>query len=231
MTAPLEARRVSFTGAPLEHAFYFGMALVLLALLATGFSPTFYARDVSALGPLPSPVLVHGLAGTAWVVLFATQVALVATRRVAWHRRVGWVAAVVTVVFVASGALVTAALERSHGTEPFAWRAPHVFTNGAPLTVFALLVAAAISQRSYAARHKRLMLLAAVVLAPPGIGRLFGQLGIAELNLVAYAALAFANAGYDWLAHGRPHAVSLLGGAALVAMDAVTTAWLAAVGS
>jgi len=231
VTAPLEARPVSFAGAPLEHAFYFGMALVLLALLATGFSPTFYARDASALGPLPSAVLVHGLAGTAWVVLFATQVALVATRRVAWHRRAGWAAAVVTGVFVVSGALVTAALERSHGMEPLTWRAPHVFTNGAPLTVFALLVAAAIWQRSHAARHKRLMLLAAVVLAPPGIGRLFGQLGIAELNLVAYAALAFANAGYDWLAHGRPHAVSLLGGAALVAMDAVTTAWLAAVGS
>jgi MFS family permease len=172
VTAPVEARRVSFAGAPLEHAFYFGMALVLLALLAAGFSPTFYARDVSAMGPLPSPVLVHGLAGTAWVVLFATQVALVATRRVAWHRRAGWVAAVVTVVFVVSGALVTAALERSHGTEPLTWRAPHVFTNGAPLTLFALLVAAGISQRSRPARHKRLMLLAAVVLAPPAIGRI-----------------------------------------------------------
>ena len=231
MTAPLEARGVSFAGAPLEHAFYFGMALVLLALLAAGFSPTFYARDVSAMGPLPSRVLVHGLAGTAWGVLFATQVALVATRRVAWHRRAGWAAAVVTVVFVVSGVLVTAALERSHGTEPLAWRAPHVFTNGAPLTVFALLVTAAIWQRRHAARHKRLMLLAAVVLAPPAIGRLFGQLGLAELNLGAYAALALANAGYDWLAHGRPHLISLLGGAALVAIDAVTTAWLAAVGS
>jgi uncharacterized membrane protein YozB (DUF420 family) len=231
VTAPLEARGVSFAGAPLEHAFYFGMALVLLALLAAGFSPTFYARDVSAMGPLPSRVLVHGLAGTAWGVLFATQVALVATRRVAWHRRAGWAAAVATVVFVVSGVLVTAALERSHGTEPLAWRAPHVFANGAPLTVFALLVTAAIWQRRHAARHKRLMLLAAVVLAPPAIGRLFGQLGLAELNLGAYAALALANAGYDWLAHGRPHLISLLGGAALVAIDAVTTAWLAAVGS
>ena len=110
-------------------------------------------------------------------------------------------------------------------------RAPHLFANGAPLTLFALLVAAGIAQRSRSARHKRLMLLAAVVLAPPAIGRLFDQLGLAELNLAAYAALAFANAGYDWLAHGRPHAISLLGGAVLVATDAVTTVWLAAVGS
>jgi hypothetical protein len=134
-------------------------------------------------------------------------------------------------VFVVSGALVTAALERSHGTEPLTWRAPHVFTNGAPLTLFALLVAGGVWQRGRAVRHKRLMLLAAVVLSPPAIGRLFGQLGLAELGLVAYAALAFANAAYDWLAHGRPHAISLLGAAALVAIDAVTTAWLAAAGT
>jgi len=94
-----------------------------------------------------------------------------------------------------------------------------------------LLVAAGIWQRATAARHKRLMLLAAVVLAPPAIGRLFADLGLTELNFVAYAALAFASAAFDWLAHGRPHAISLLGGAALVVVDAVTTVWLAAVGS
>jgi hypothetical protein len=75
------------------------------------------------------------------------------------------------------------------------------------------------------------MLLAAVVLAPPALGRLFGELGLTELNFVAYAALVFASPAFDWLAHGRPHAISLLGAAALVAIDAVTTAWLAAVGS
>ena len=139
--------------------------------------------------------------------------------------------AVVSAVFVVSGVLVIAALERSHGAEPPAWRVSHLFANGAPLTLFALLVAAGLSQRARAARHKRLMLLAAVVLSPPAIGRLFGQLGLTELNLVAYAALAFADAAYDRLAHGRAHAVSLLGAATLVGVDAAVTAWLAAVDS
>jgi hypothetical protein len=211
---------------PREHAFYAAMALVLVVLVAAGFAPSFFVRDVSVAGPLPWPVIVHGIAGTAWVLLFAAQIA-----RVASHRGAGWAAAVVTALFVASGALVIAALERSHGAEPLAWRAPHLFTNGAPLTLFALLVAAGSWQRSRAARHKRLMLLAAVVLSPPAIGRLFGRLGLLELNLVAYAALAFANAVYDWVAYGRPHAVSLLGAATLVAVDAATIAWLAAVDS
>ncbi len=237
MTVSLGAPRPAFaTRAPLEHLFYCAMALVLVVLVAAGFAPTFFARDVSAAGPLPPPVLVHGIAGTAWVLLFATQTGLVATHRVSLHRRVGLVVAAVTIAFVASGAVVVADLERSHGMEPFSWRAPHVFTNAAPLTLFALLVSGGVWQRASAVRHKRLMLLAAVVLAPPAIGRLFGQLELtqfrlAELGVVVYAALAFANAAYDWLAHGRPHAISLLGAAALVAIDAVTTAWLAAAGT
>jgi MFS family permease len=183
---------------PREHAFYLSMALLLVALSAAGFAPTFFARDVAALGPLPVPALVHGIFGTAFVGLLAAQTALIATRRVALHRSLGVAGAAIGVAFVVSGAAVIAALERRHGTEPLSWRAPHLFTNVAPLTL---------------------------------IGRLFGRLDIAELDLVAYATLAFANAGYDWLARGRPHAVSLLGATTLVAVDAVTTAWLAAVGS
>jgi hypothetical protein len=232
VTAPAGSRQPPFAAAArYEHAFYAGVALVLLALVAAGFTRTFFARDVSALGPLASPVLVHGIAGTAWLLLFATQVALIATGRVGWHRRLGLVAAAVAVVFVASGAVVIANLERSHGAEPLVWRAPHVFTNAAPLTLFALFVAAGVWQRSRAARHKRLMLLAAVVLAPPAIGRLFAELGITELNLGAYAALAFASSAFDWLAHGRPHAISLFGATTLVAVDIATTTWLAAAGS
>lgn len=232
MTALPGASQPRFAAAArFEHAFYAGVALVLLALVTAGFAPTFFARDVAALGPLSSAVLVHGVAGTAWLLLFACQIGLIATRHVAWHRRLGLVAAAAAVVFVASGAIVIANLEAGHGSEPWTWRAPHVFTNGAPLTSFALLVAAGIWQRATAARHKRLMLLAAVVLAPPAIGRWFGALGVAELNFVAYAALAFAGAVFDWLAHGRPHAIALLGGAGLVAIDATTTVWLAAVGS
>jgi hypothetical protein len=75
------------------------------------------------------------------------------------------------------------------------------------------------------------MLLAAVVLLPPGIGRLFGQLGIDGLNLPVYAAFAFAPVAHDLLARRRPELVSVVGAVVLVAIDLVTTSWLAAVGS
>jgi hypothetical protein len=229
---PAGERGPPFAAAPpAEHVFYCAMALLLAVLVAAGFAPTFFARGLSGAASLPSSVFVHGVCGTAWVLLFVAQTTLVATRRIAWHRRLGWVAAAAAVAFVASGAVVTAALERSHGAEPWTWRAPHLFTNSAPLCAFALLVLAGVWQRARSAVHKRLMLLAAVVLLPPAIGRLFAVLDVAQLSFAAYAAFAFANAVYDWLAHGRPHAVSLLGAVALVAIDGVTTTWLAAVGS
>jgi hypothetical protein len=208
------------------------MALALAMLIAAGFTPTFFARSrLEGAAPLALPVLLHGLCGTTWVALFGVQTGLVAARRLGWHRRIGWAVALVSAAFVASGVAVTTALEQSHAAEPAAWRAAHWFTNGAPTAAFALLVAAGLWQRRDAARHKRFMLLAAVVLLPPAIGRLFGQLNLSELNLAAYASLAFANAAYDWIVYGRPHMVSLLGALALVAIDLTTAAWLAAVGS
>jgi hypothetical protein len=215
-----------------DRAFYSTMALVIAALAAAGFAPTFYARgSLTDLPPLPLAVAMHGVAGTAWVLLFAAQAGLIAAHRVRWHRRVGVLGAALSAAFVASGAVVIAGLERTHIGESGAMLAAHLFTNVAPLTAFAMFVAAALWQRAVPTSHKRLMLLAAIVLTPPAIGRLFGYLDLTSLNLLSYSMLAFANALYDTWTRGRPHLVSLLGAALLIAIDVTTTLWLAAVGS
>jgi hypothetical protein len=217
---------------PRDRRFYSAAAWVLAAFVVAGFAPTFFARSLLVeAAPLALPVRLHGVAGTAWVILLVVQCTLIAAHRVRWHRILGVIGAVLTLAFVASGVVVTADLEASHGAEPAAWRAAHLFTNGAPLVAFALLVGLGIWQRNVAARHKRFMLLAAVVLLPPAMGRLFGYLDLSRLNFAVYASLAFANAIYDVVARGRPHPVSLLGAAALVAIDVATTRWLDAVGS
>ena len=53
--------------------FYPAMATMLAALVVAGFTPTFYARGWSDAAPLVRTVLVHGVAGTDWVLVFATQ--------------------------------------------------------------------------------------------------------------------------------------------------------------
>jgi hypothetical protein len=213
-----------------DRWFFSAMALVIAALVAIGFAPTFYLRASEA-APLTAVVRAHGALGTAWVLSFLAQTWLVAAARVAVHRRLGALGAALAAAFVVTGAFTIAAFERAHGPEPGRFLAPHLFTNVAPLAAFAIFVAAGILERARPDRHKRFMLLAAVVLLPPAIGRLFGVLDLATFNLLAYSALAFANALYDTVMRGRPHAVAFVGASALVAIDVTTTAWLAAVGS
>ena len=213
-----------------DHGFYPAMATVIAVVVFAGFWPSFYARSADA-APLAVPALLHGVAGTLFVLVFAVQSWLVAAGRVAWHRQVGVAGALLAAAFLASGIAVTVNLEQSHVGESARVLAAHVWTNAAPLAAFAALVIAALSQRHIAARHKRLMLLAAVVLLPPATGRLFAPLDLAWLNLPVYACAAGANAAYDAIVRGRPHALSLLPAMALVAIDVTTTWWLAAVGS
>ena len=215
-----------------DRKFFGAMAALLVVLIVAGFAPTFFVRGAFGdLPPLPSAVQLHGRLGALWVALYAGQTCLVAAGRLAWHRRLGGVGALVAAAFVVSGALVIRAFELSHFEESAATLAAHVFTNGAPLTAFAVFVGAGVVQRRVAARHKRFMLLAAVVLLPAAISRLFGPFGLASLNFPIYACIAFAAVAYDLCLRRRPHPVSLYGAIALVALDLTTTWWLEQVGS
>ncbi len=217
---------------PQDRKFYPAMAAVLTVLVLAGFTPSFYARAWSSAAlPLATPILLHGIAGTLFVAVFATQSWLIAAGRERLHRKLGVAGAVLAALFVASGIGVTINLERGHSFDSARVLAAHVWTNAAPLAAFAVLVAAALWQRRIAERHKRLMLLAAVVLLPPATGRLFGPLELAWLNLPIYVCATAANAVYDVVTRGRPHALSLWPALALVAIDVTTTRWLAAVGS
>jgi hypothetical protein len=208
------------------------MAALLAAVIFAGFVPTFFARGAFRdLPPLPAVALLHGIAGTLWLVLFVTQAWLVTANRRDWHRRLGVWGAVLAALFVTSAAGVIANLERGHFFDSVGTLAAHVYGNGAPTVAFGVLVAAGIAQRRVAARHKRFMLLAAIALLPPGTGRLFGYLDVSFLNVPVYLCVLFFNTLYDAFVYGRVHPVSWSGGLALAAIEISTDAWLDAIGS
>ena len=77
-----------------ERRFYTGMAAAMIVLVLIGFGPSFYFRGYIAF-PRPNPtitppVLLHGIAFSLWMLLFAAQAGLVgwagATSTCAW----GW---------------------------------------------------------------------------------------------------------------------------------------------
>ncbi|HVY63867.1 MAG TPA: hypothetical protein VHH11_03515 [Gammaproteobacteria bacterium] len=215
---------------PHDRWFFSGMATLLVAVIFAGFVPSFFLRD-AALPPLTTAQLLHGVAGTAWLLVFAVQAWLVTAGRRDWHRRLGVLGAVIGALFVLSGVAVIAAVERGHVFDTLGTFAAHAYANGAPTAAFGALVAAGVWQRRAPARHKRFMLLAGIALLPPGTGRLFGHLGLASWNVPVYLCVLFVNALYDVCVWRRPHPVSLAGAIALAAIELSTDWWLDALGA
>jgi len=208
------------------------MATLLAGVIFAGFAPTFFARGAFFdLPPLPTLALLHGVVGTLWLVLFVAQAWLVTADRRDWHRRLGVLGGVLAALFVLGAAGVITNLELGHVYDSAGALAAHVFANGAPTVAFGLLVAAGIAQRRAAARHKRLMLFAAITLLPPGTGRLFGYLGLSSLNVPVYLCVLFCSALYDLFVYRRVHPVSWVSGLALAAIEIGTDLWLEAIGS
>ena len=99
-----------------DRLFYGGMALALGLTVLAGFASTYYLRFFTggpratlSGGPFTTLVHVHGALFTAWVVLFIVQTALVASRRVAVHRRLGVAGAGSAAAMVVAGTLIAIA--------------------------------------------------------------------------------------------------------------------------
>jgi len=222
-----------------DRRFYSGMAIALAATVLIGFGPTYYLPLLGAGEPTTitgrpvRPIVhLHGVLFTGWVVLFIAQTALVATRRVRMHQRMGIAGAVLAAAMVVVGArtAITGAAAGSGppGVEPLVFMV-------VPLTdivLFAGFVGAALWQRRNREAHKRLMLLAYLSIMAAAVARLPGMLphgplvffGVTFLFLVAAIV-------YDVISRRRVHAVYVWGGGLLVAsvplrlMLSGTAAW------
>ncbi|HEX3273900.1 MAG TPA: hypothetical protein VHR43_03520, partial [Gemmatimonadales bacterium] len=81
LPAPLVRRR--------HHRFYSGMSLLIAAIVFAGFYRTFYLSPWLH-GPALSPLrILHGVAFSAWILLFVAQTTLVAAGQTDIHRRLG----------------------------------------------------------------------------------------------------------------------------------------------
>src|SRR5215471_14316909 len=83
-----------------DRAFYTGMAVAAALAVALGFARTYFLRPYFQTTPLDVEFHLHGLVFSAWVALFIAQTSLVAARRTAWHRKLGWVGACLAVLMV-----------------------------------------------------------------------------------------------------------------------------------
>ena len=151
---------------------YLWAALAALAAAAVGFFRTFLWPSWQGVFEGPAVVYVHGAFVLGWLLLFATQAALVQSRRTPRHRRLGLLAALVAPgVVVSTMALGVSAMHRDlqAGMGELA-KSLMLGTFTSPL-VFLALVAAGLAMRRRPDVHKRLMLMATVAILWPAFFR------------------------------------------------------------
>jgi hypothetical protein len=229
--------------------FYVWMAGACVLIAFVGFAPTYWLQ----LAPgtfVGSPLLhVHGLLFSAWPLYLLLQTVLVARGRVVRHRAWGLLGvsiatAMVFVGFAVANDVLAVRLAAGYGDRA---RAFHIASTSS-ITLFGILVVAAIVNVSRPEVHKRLMLLATISMLPPAIARLFFAVSVGigpgvrpgigpprtvesilAPTLIA-DALILAGVIYDMRTRGRVHPAYLIGGAIILAVQVLrvpmsTTQW------
>jgi hypothetical protein len=224
-----------------DRVFYSSMAIAMALTVFIGFAPTFYLKMFGT-GPMAtfsrSPftplVHLHAVLFTAWVLLFIVQTALVASHRVAVHRKMGIAGGVLAALMVIAGVstAISAAARGAAppGVTPLQFLAIPLFD----MLLFPAFVGAALWMRTNKEAHKRLMLLAYISIIAAAVARLPGVLPLGPLAFFGFA-FVFLLAGiiYDFITRRRVHPAYLWGGAVLVAsvpvrlMISGTGAWRA----
>ena len=162
-----------------ERAFFLSMTAAIFLLVVWGFSRSFYFRTVmdppatwiDTPGWFGWVFVLHGMVFTMWLALFAAQVVLIGSRRLPLHKRVGQAAWPLYFAMVAIGMFVgtLGAIYGFHDV-PF----DSVTFSALPwigMLSFAALAAMGLKERRDPQRHKRLMLLALIVISDAGIAR------------------------------------------------------------
>lgn len=154
-----------------DQAFFLRLAVGIAVFVVFAFGQ-WALRGYANYQTAPVAVHVHGFAMLAWLGLFIVQNYLAGTGSLALHRKLGWLGVALAVFVAFIGTFVTIESIELH-------RVPPIFTNpyflvlGPIHTYFflATLIAAVIMRRE-TEWHRRLMLVATVLLLEPAFGRL-----------------------------------------------------------
>lgn len=165
--------RAASSSRRLDDQFFVAMAIFILGAAYLGFARTYYLAGIYHTH-LPNLLIhVHAAVFTTWIILLVVQTGLVAGRRVALHRRLGVFGAVLAASMVILGlAAATDSLSRGFAPPgfplgPLAFYAQPVFS----ILTFGILIGAGLWMRSNGPAHKRLVLLATIIILNAAISR------------------------------------------------------------
>ena len=153
-----------------DERFFLRAAIVMALIVVAGFSLHLAQGRSTFASPLR--VHAHAVLFMGWVAIYVTQNVLVATDRMALHRRLGWIAAAWMVPMIVLGCLVTVGMVRD-ARVPFFFRPVQFLVfDPAILFTFVGLTTAAIVMRRRTEWHRRLHFCGMSIMLLPAISRL-----------------------------------------------------------
>jgi hypothetical protein len=152
--------------------FYMGFGLVGLLVVALGFGVTYVVPMVRRSFDAPWFVHLHGATALGWIAMFIFQATLVRERRSPLHRRLGQIALPLALVIWASGIATAAWAAQRDLPEQGTAATSALGGTISGLTIYVLLVCAAVATRRKPDWHKRLVMLATIQLLWPAFFRL-----------------------------------------------------------
>jgi ABC-type antimicrobial peptide transport system permease subunit len=190
------------------------MALAMIAITLVAFLPSI-AHPAERRTTLSALAGAHGIVFFAWLLVFLMQSMLIATRHVAWHRRLGLASIVILALMIPLAYTTTIAMVRRgydlsgdlHIDNDPAHETVFPLAN---LLIFSTLAIAALAYRRRPEIHKRLMLFANIELMPASLAHLLGHTPWlaslpAVIVMVPITALVAAAVGRDLLVARRIH--------------------------
>jgi hypothetical protein len=208
-----------------DDIFFTTLSVIMLAIVFMGFASSYFLRG-AAFSQLPSLLVhLHGAVFSSWIILFVVQSSLVSAGNIRLHRKLGIAGAVIAGMMVVLGVLTP------FGTLRRGVQLPSIFTptsfligNVLGILVFGGYVAIAVWKRNNRIVHKRLMLIANVMLMAPALSRMafpvmehprmtfplmvHNPFLIGAIPIAMIVALFI----FDLVTHKRPLVVTVIGG-------------------
>ncbi len=192
---------------------YTWAALSAIMIVFAGFARTYFLKSFFGAPALSPLVHLHGLVMTLWFTLFAVQVWLVRAGRIALHRKLGLLGALLAAAVVGIGTLTALTVAKTY-IAPGVARLVFLSVPLGDLMGFSVLVSLSLVYRHQAPIHKRLILLASLSILTAAVARIpldFIYTGGLELFFCLTDLCILACVGADTMKSRRLHPAFLWG--------------------
>jgi len=158
---------------PSDRSLFMVAAVGFPLLVLIGYFRSYYFSAFFDVKPIANALVhAHGVVMSLWVVYFAAQIALVRSKNIKLHMKMGMAGLALAVLVVVVGLATAYDAQLVRASAP-PWINPHSFFlyPVSDMVLFVILFAGAISYRKRPAEHKSLMLLTAINFLPAALFR------------------------------------------------------------